>query len=350
MNTVKRNGTPPLVSIVVPCRNEIKFIGDFFENIDELTKPENGYEIILVDGMSDDGTRERILNYAQLRPEIQIVENPQKFTPHGLNLGIKHSRGNIIIRMDIHTKYEKDYIIKSIEKLVQTNADNVGGPWKAFENKSSLITNAISASFSSPFAIGVAKNHNERFEGEVDSVYLGCWKKGTFQKFGLFDEDFIRNQDGEHNFRIRQSGGKVWQSPEIKSWYNPRKTLKELFLQYFQYGFWRVLTLKKYKKTATLRQLVPPLFVASILILLFFQWVRIGNVLLLCEMGLYFLLNTIFSISTAIKKKRFGLIFILPVVFSTYHLSYGLGFVTGILNFLILNRSPLKVFSNITRK
>src|SRR5262249_53760198 len=151
---------------------------------------------------------------------------------------IRAAQGSIIIRMDVHTEYASDYIRQCLAVLQETGADNVGGPWVAKGN--GLVSSAIAAAFQSPFAVGGARGHDFHYEGAIDTVYLGCWPREVFDRIGLFDEEFVRNQDDEFNLRLARAGGKIWQSPRIKSWYRPRGSLKALWRQYVQYGYWKV--------------------------------------------------------------------------------------------------------------
>src|SRR6266516_3597262 len=243
----------PKVSIVIPCRNEADHIERCISSILAQEQPDGGFEIIVADGMSDDGTREVVEGMiARLRstglqttdhrttdhgttdprtegngqwsvvsrPPVRLIDNPGRICSTGLNAAIRTAQGEIIIRMDAHTEYAADYIVRCVKTLEETGADNVGGPWIAKGN--GYVSRAIAAAFQSPFAVGGARSHALNHEGPVDSVYLGCWRRGTFERFGYFDEELVRNQDDEHNLRIIRGGGKIWQSTKIKSWYRPR--------------------------------------------------------------------------------------------------------------------------------
>ena len=181
----------------------------------------------------------KILRTAASRElRLKVIDNPGRIVSIGLNAAIRAARGQIIIRMDAHTAYAPDYVARCLEVLEKTGADNVGGPWLATGD--GYVGRAIAAAFQSSFAVGGARGHDANYEGPVDTVYLGCWSKETFERFGYFDEELVRNQDDEHNLRITRGGGKVYQSPKIKSWYRLRGTLAALFKQYMQYGYWKV--------------------------------------------------------------------------------------------------------------
>src|SRR5260370_4219804 len=194
----------PLVSIIIPCRNEVGHIEDCLLSVLAQEEPPGGFEVIVADGMSDDGTRGLLRKIQTTEPRVRMIDNPKRIASTGLNAAIQVARGEIIVRMDAHTKYAPDYVRQCVEVLEATGADNVGGPWIA--QGEGLISRAIAAAFQSPFAAGGARSHAPDYEGPVDSVYLGSWRKDTFRRFGYFDEEMVRNQDDEHNLRITRGG------------------------------------------------------------------------------------------------------------------------------------------------
>src|SRR5579862_9556598 len=209
------------ISVMIPCRNEKRHIGEFLDSLlDQDLDPGWDLEILVADGMSDDGTREALRQYAERAPSVRMIDNPSRIVSTGLNAAIDASSGDIIIRMDAHTVYARDYIRECVRVLHETGADNVGGPWVA--KGRGPVGRAIAAAFQSPFCCGGGKAHDVNYEGEVDTVYLGCWPRSVFDRVGRFDPELVRNQDDEFNFRLRRAGGKVWQSPRIQSTYTPR--------------------------------------------------------------------------------------------------------------------------------
>jgi hypothetical protein len=224
---------------------------------------------------------------------------------------------------------------------------NVGGPWIA--KGTGYTSRAIAAAFQSAFAVGGAKGHDPDYEGEVDTVYLGCWRKETLLRIGLFDQELIRNQDDELNFRLRRHGGRIWQSPLIKSWYRPRSSLASLYQQYLQYGYWKVRVIQKHGRPASLRHLVPVCFALGLVS----GWIP-G---LVCTpfgavyggaLALYALLSLTFACGAA-RKTGWELFPFLPIVFFVYHLSYGLGFARGLVDFMLLRRQPSPSMTALTR-
>lgn len=373
------------VSVIIPCRNERWHIETCLASILNQIEPDGGFEVIVADGMSNDGTREilarlkkeaRVANgqrSAVSGPIIRVINNPGLIVSTGLNAAIRAARGAIIIRLDAHTAYASDYLKECVATLRDTGADNVGGPWVA--QGSSYVSRAIAAAFQSPFAAGGARAHQANYAGAVDTAYLGCWPKATFERFGLFDEELVRNQDDEHNLRITRGGGKVYQSPRIKSWYRPRSSLRALFSQYMQYGYWKVRVIQKHKLPASWRHLVPGAFVLtlavlfllsvlsfllsafapnsqlsalSIPILIFGFHISAFSFSFLAALGAYLTALVAVSVFTA-AKTEWKLFWILPLVFPCYHYGYGYGFLRGIWSFVIVRRGASASFTQLTR-
>ena len=197
------------------------------------------FEILIADGLSDDGTRKLLEQVARREARVRIIDNPARIVSAGLNQAIRAAHGDIIIRMDVHTVYAPDYILTCLETLQQTGADNVGGPWRA--QADGWCSGAIAAGFESMFVSGGGRSHDTEYEGALDTVYLGCWRRSTLERLGGFDESLVRNQDDELNLRTIRSGGIVWQSPGIVSWYTPRSSMRLLFWQYFSTAFGKSL-------------------------------------------------------------------------------------------------------------
>ena len=336
------------VSIIVPCRNEVSAIAATVDSIRSQDPIPGDFEVIVADGMSDDGTREIVSQLMAADPRITMVDNPEGIVSTGLNRAIRQARGKIIIRMDAHTTYALDYVRCCIEVLSQTHADNVGGPWVA--RGEGIIGRAIAAAFGSGFAAGGARSHDCQYQGIVDSVYLGCWRREVFERIGFFDEELVRNQDDEFNLRITRQGGKVWQSPRIESVYSSRSSLRGLFRQYLQYGYWKVRVLQKHKIPASVRHLVPAAFLIALaglpVVGFWFEIVwRFWGALL----GLYVALLLLASFMTA--SRRGGELFLyLPVVFVSFHISYGLGFLHGIFDFVMMRRGGDSRYAALTRE
>ena len=326
------------VSVIVPCRNEIRAIRAFLDSLLSQELGDIEMEVLIADGMSDDGTRAILRDCEAKCASLRMLDNQEKIVSTGLNRAIREARGEIIIRMDAHSVYAPNYVRSCVEVLRETCADNVGGPARTLAD--GHLPQAIAHAFHTPFASGGARFRDPCYEGPVDTVTYGCWRKSTLEKVGMFDEQLVRSQDDELNMRIAATGGVIWQSPRIVSWYRPRTSLFGLFLQYFQYGFWKVAVIRKHRRFSRWRNLVP---VACLLIGVLLPtcaaaadaagFVRWRNVLLAGWAGLaalYFMASLACAVSVAVRK-GWSFLLSLPIVFATYHLAYALGFLLALL-------------------
>jgi cellulose synthase/poly-beta-1,6-N-acetylglucosamine synthase-like glycosyltransferase len=339
------------------------------ESILAQEEPDGGFEVILADGMSDDGTREILEEIARSDPRVKVIDNPGRIASTGLNAALRLARGQIIIRMDAHTHYASDYMRQCVSVLRSTGADNVGGPWVAQAH--GYLGEAIAAAFQSPFAAGGARGHIPHYQGPVDTVYLGCWRREVFDRFGYFDEDLARDQDDEHNLRIVRGGGRVWQSPKIRSWYHPRTSFKGLFEQYLQYGYWKVQVIRKHRLPASWRHLVPGAFLLTLLLLCLAgalalpmallapagsairslsSWLLTGAWLGLASILSVYVLALVVASVHAAGRTKWNLLPILPLAFCCYHFGYGCGFLKGLLDFVILRRNATASFARPSRE
>ena len=321
-------------TIVSACRNEASHIAALLASIEQQKLEGVGWEAILADGMSTDGTREYLDKFTKDNPRFRVIANPQRIVSTGLNAAIQAAHGEIIIRMDAHTAYDENYCAKCIETLLATCADNVGGP--ARTRVKGVLARAVAAAYHSRFSTGGAHFHDVNYEGYVDTVTYGCWRKETLERLGMFDEALVRNQDDELNLRIIRNGGKVWQNPAIISWYSPRPNIPALFRQYFQYGFWKVHVIRKHRRPGSWRHLVPAAFIVlnvALLVagiaglLLGAAWLML---LWMALFGTYAAANLLASLVAA-KNEGWDTLPYLPLVFGAYHISYGSGFLLAML-------------------
>ena len=348
------------ISVIIPCRNEKRHICEFLDSLllQDL-EPEWHLEILVADGLSDDGTRDLLQQFSERDSRVRMIDNPGRIVSTGLNAAIATAAGDIIIRMDAHTTYARDYIRECVNALQESGADNVGGPWVA-EGRG-YIGKAIAAAFRSRFCTGGGKAHDPDYKGEVDTIYLGCWHRSIFARVGLFDPDLVRNQDDEFNFRLRRMGGRVWQSPLIRSSYAPRDSVTALFRQYLQYGFWKVVVIRKHRALASWRHLVPVLFVS---------WIPLALALIALA-AIVGMSGIAFALSVALAAVLFFYVLaciaaslpfagslpwrsfvILPGIIAVYHFAYGLGFLSGILKFALRRSAapaPSRFFTALTR-
>jgi glycosyltransferase involved in cell wall biosynthesis len=330
------------VSIIIPTRNEERFIIQTLDSVMNQDYPQHLVEVILADGESDDNTRKLIQDYITNHSNVKLISNPERVVPYALNYAISESSGEIIIRLDAHSKYPQNYISRLVEELTRLKADNVGGVWITTPANEGLIATSIALATSHPLGIGNASYRLENPEiKEVDTVPFGCFTRDVFDRIGMFDTDLIRNQDDEFNARILQNGGKIYLIPDVEIVYYARESISTMMKMFYQYGLFKPLVNKKLGAPATLRQFIPPAFLlfivgAVVLPLLpsVFSWFwTIG-------FGLYLAATLIVSLRIALKEGRFGLFFVLPWVFPLIHLSYGWGYLRGFFQVFVLHQKP----------
>ena len=328
-----------LISIIIPCRNEEKFIAKCLDSVLEF-ECDREFEVLIVDGMSDDATRNIVKEYQNRFPQIRLLENRQKTVPYAMNIGIKEAKGDIIVRLDAHAKFPKDYLKQLLFWKEKLNADNVGGVVKTLPPNNTAKAKAIALALSSPFGVGNSYFRVGAKEPmRVDTVPFGCYDKDTLLKLGLYDTDLTRNQDDELNARLIQNGKKIWLIPNIVIDYYARSSFKALFKMFYQYGYFKPLVNKKLKHPATIRQFVPLIFVLFIfigLISIFFS--KIALKLYLAGLSFYFALSAFFGFKLAKKEKNLKLVPYLLFSFFIIHFAYGLGYLKGILDFIVLNK------------
>jgi len=322
------------ITIIIPCRNEEKFIEKVIKSILNQTYPKDKMEVFFVDGMSEDNTRKIIEKYSRKYDFIKLIKNPYKYVPYAMNLGIKNASGDIIIRMDAHSEYPNNYIEKLVNWLEKLKADNVGGIGITIPRSNSLKARAIALSLSHPFGVGnslfrIVKNLNQPIE--VDTVPFGCYRKEIFDEIGLYNEHLIRNQDIELNKRLKKFGGKIYLVPDVKIKYYARDNWKALWKNNFANGRWVILTafFTKDLSSLSLRHFIPLIFVLYLFLLPILGLEK--NFFIYIPLIIYLTLNLVFSIQLSIKNKNF---FLFPYIFISFiilHLSYGMGSLYGIL-------------------
>ncbi len=339
MNTPQENRAK--VSVVIPCRNEEAYIGKVLDNILDQDYPSELLEVFAVDGMSTDRTASIIKEYAWKHGHIHYMENPDRVVPFALNKAIQRSTGSIIVRMDAHSEYPGDYISSLAAALETYGCDNAGGAWITEPGDDSLKAMAIADATSHPFGIGNAYYRLETTEPrKVDTVPYGCYKKEVFDRIGLFDEELARNQDDEFNARLIREGGIIYLIPRVKIRYYARKDFRRMNRMFYQYGLYKPLVNIKVGSPASLRQFVPPIFTLSLLstgMLGLLYPVFWG--LFLLVLGSYASLDLIVSLRVVLKKSRpLGELPFLVVAFPLIHLSYGLGYLAGLIRFGLLRK------------
>lgn len=321
------------LSVIVPIYNEEKYIARCLDSILEQDYPRHKMEVLLVDGMSTDKTRDIVAGYSSCYPFIRLLDNPQKIVPYAMNVGIEVSRGNVIIRLDAHALYEKNYFSALVRRLVELGADNVGTVCRTDVLNVNAKTLAIRQVLSHRFGVG-----NSTFRlgitevQEVDTVPFGCWRRDVFDKYGLYDVRLIRNQDIELNKRIVRGGGHIYIIPDTFCTYLARETFFALARNNYGNGKWNILTVFYTKQFSSLsiRHFIPLLFILSVILpliggLLVWQFALVGVFSLL----LYTSFFCVISLQLAYKKH---LSFIrLMQSFFVLHWSYGWGSLCGLL-------------------
>lgn len=320
-----------LVSIIVPIRNEASFVSPCLDAITKQTYRDI-LEVLIVDGMSNDGTTEIVREFIPRMPQARLLNSPGRIAPNAMNIGVLQSTGEIIIRIDGHCIIEPDYVEKCVEYLTKRHdVECVGGPIASVSEGS--VGRAIANAMSSPFGVGDAYFRYLHREAYVDTVAFGAYRRPVFDNIGLFDEELIRNQDDEFNYRLREFGGKILLVPEIRAQYSTRSSFRELWRQYHAYGYWKVRVMQKHPKQMQLRQFVPPLFVAALVASsMAIPFTSIGLWSLGIVGGSYAIANIAASIFVGFRKGWKSLP-LLPLAFATLHLSYGTGFLIGLVRF-----------------
>lgn len=320
------------VTVIIPTRNEENYIAECLDSFVNQTYPKDLYKIFVMDGKSNDKTPEIVKGYSEKYNNIMLLENPGRSVPKGVNLGIKSSNSDIVILFGAHAYANKDFIEENVISLDDSEVACSGGPINTISEE--FKGAAIALAMSSPFGVGNALFRYAKKETFVDTVAFGAYKRKVLEKVGYFDEELVRNQDDELNYRIIKSGYKILLSPKIKSNYYSRSSLKKLWKQYYQYGFWKVRVMQKHGKTASIRHLVPMAFVLCNLVGVIGIFIPLIRYIWITEILLYIFSDIIYSIKLCKNK---NLLKIVPFVFPILHTSYGLGFLEGLVAFYLLN-------------
>ena len=330
----------PKVSIIVPCYNEQSTIRLLLEALCEQTYPRTEMEVIVADGLSTDGTRDVIRAFQKDVPDlsVRVVENPNRYIPSALNRAIEASRGEIIVRIDGHSKPYPDYVENCIAAHQAGLGDNVGGIWEIRPGADTWIAKSIAVAAAHPLGVGDALYRHAKQAAEVDTVPFGSFRRTLIERVGFFDESLLTNEDYEFNARIRKSGGKIWLDPTIRSVYFARSTIWQLIRQYWRYGFWKWRMLRRYPDTLRLRQALPPLFVLSLVSLIVLSvFSSFAGILLAAELILYFSIMLLAGLRAAFRHEKTYLILGLPLGIFAMHIAWGSGFLWSILESNVKN-------------
>jgi glycosyltransferase involved in cell wall biosynthesis len=330
----------PVISVILPCRNEERFIGPCLDSFLDTQWPKDRLELLVVDGQSNDRTGDIVRHYTKKYPWIRLIENPKRIVPTALNLGIKAATGDIVVRMDAHVVYPPEYLTKLVTALETSGADNVGPMVRTLPANNTAMAAAIATALSHPFGVGNSYFRIGAPEARwVDTVPFGCWKREVFNRIGLFDEDLVRNQDEELNYRLIRQGGRVRLCPDVVAYYYARESPRLAARMLYQYGYFKPLVARKIGRIVTLRQLAPPAFVLAlgIGVLLSMAWppARLG----LTALVLTYLAAAVAAAAGTIRSRGLECAAALVVVFPILHVSYGFGFLRGLWSLLVGRRS-----------
>jgi glycosyltransferase involved in cell wall biosynthesis len=323
---------PPFVTVIMPVRNEADFVERSIGSVLRQDYPADRMEVLVADGMSDDGTREAVARLRAGDARLRLLDNPGRIVPTGMNVALERARGDIVVRVDGHCEIAVDYVSTCVRLLTQGRAECVGGPIQTIGTTYTAC--AIAAAMSSAFGVG-GSAFRTRMDSEMlsDTVPFPAYTRSVIERIGPYDEELVRNQDDEFNYRLRALGGRVLLSPEIRSRYFARGTVRSLWKQYFQYGYWKVRVVQKHSRQVQLRQFVPLCFVLALVLCgAYAVFSDVGKALLAVIAGAYVVANVAASIATA-RRAGWRYLALLPVVYSVLHVSYGLGFAKGLLAF-----------------
>ncbi|MCW5873039.1 MAG: glycosyltransferase family 2 protein [Anaerolineales bacterium] len=325
----------PRVSIIVPCFNEEATIAGLLEAILAQSYPVEQMEVVIADGLSTDGTRQRITAFSQQHPQlaVRVVDNPARSIPAGLNLAIAAAQGSTLLRLDAHSSPHPEYVARSLQALDEGRGWNVGGVWEIRPGQDTWLARAIAAAAAHPFGVGDARYRYTTQAGAVDTVPFGAFRRELIERIGAFDESLETNEDYEFNTRIRLAGGTVWLDPAIRSVYYARPTLAALARQYWRYGYWKWRMLRRYPGTLRPRQAIPPLFVLGLLGLsvLSLLWPPAAW-LLGAGVVSYALLLLAAALHRTIQRRQPSLLLGMPLAMMTMHLSWGAGFLWSLVS------------------
>ncbi len=319
----------PFVSAIIPCRNEGDYIEAAVRSVLANDWPRDRLEVLVVDGMSDDGTREIVSRMAKLEPRVKPLDNPARFTPEAVNIGVGAARGDYIMRMDAHGEIPADYIARGVAVLKEKpEVWSVGGPVsRVGKGESGRFVAAVTTNIFSTGNINVRLGERE---GPVDALAYPLWRRAVFARVGSFDESLVRNQDDDFDLRIRQAGGIIYQTPKMRAVYYVRSTVGKLLSQYLQYAFWKVVVAKKRRCVLGWKPLVPSAFFATLGLTLLagflapYVWLA-GGALAAAYLGA----DVVASVSLGIRK-GFGNILRAFFVFPALHFAYAAGITSGV--------------------
>ena len=322
--TLPNDTDHPPVTAILPARDEERSIAAAINSL--LDQEYDGHlDVVVAVAPSNDGTLEIAQEIAAASGRVTVIENPSGTTPAGLNAAIAVATGEVIVRCDAHAVIPPGYVAAAVRDLEVTGAVNVGGV-QAAEGVGTM-QRAIAAAMTSPFGVGDARFHTGGPAGFVDTVYLGVFLRDALDAVGGFDETLIRNQDYELNYRLRAAGGEIYFDPSLKVTYRPRSTLRGLARQYLEYGRWKRVVMRRHPNSTRWRQLVAPAFVIGLGLSAIAGITGYRKIAAVVP-GSYLIALGGATSREAVRRTDPAML-LLPLVFPTMHLSWGVGFLTS---------------------
>jgi cellulose synthase/poly-beta-1,6-N-acetylglucosamine synthase-like glycosyltransferase len=321
------DNSPPFASIIVPMRNEERYIERCLRSIAAQDYPTQSYEVIVVDGDSGDGSRQMVEAMEGELPNLRVVDNRGRHTSRGVNIGLAYARGEVIARVDAHASVATDFLSESVAALRRTGADAVGGPIETIGEGTS--GEAIALAVSSPFGVGNAVFRYSQLEQWTDTVAFPAYRRDVFDRIGPFAE-IDGGEDDDFHLRLIDAGGRILLTPRIRSTYYARRNLPELARQYFGYGQAKSVVLTRHPRRTRLRQLAPSALTLALIASSFLSLLGgLFMVPLALISGSY--VAALLTASLAVGRRHgWRHVIRLPFVFACMHLSYGIGFLSGL--------------------
>jgi GT2 family glycosyltransferase len=332
---VAAEGAAPFISVVMPVRNEAKFIQGSLESVLRQEYPQDRVEVIVADGMSTDGTREVIRKIQAAHPNVRMIDNPEGIAPTGLNRAILEAKGEIVVRMDGHALFEKDFLKENVRVLSEhPEAWSAGGP--IVHTARTTFGKAVAAAMAHPLGVGNAAHRFATYEGYAEGTAFPAFRKWVFSKIGFFDERLVRNQDDEFNYRINRAGGKTYITPRVRYRYFVRERPGQLFRQYFQYAFWRIPVISKHRRPTSARQIIPSLFLLSVLCD-FAAGMYLRNPIIALFLPVCYAASLLTTGMTMLPMYGWKVTLRIPYAMAVMHAAYALGMFYGLISG-VLNR------------
>jgi succinoglycan biosynthesis protein ExoA len=326
-----RDGRWPFVSVILPVYNESAFIERSLGSILEQDYPADRMEVLVVDGQSTDDTREKVATMSGGPITVRLLDNPRRIIPSAMNVGLREARGPVILRVDGHSTIAPDYLRTGVLALKKTGAHTVG--CGVYNQAVNYVSRGISAATGAPFGVGGSLYHYTTEEVETDAVFMQIYPKWAYEHIGLYNEEMACNEDDELSFRLRKAGGKIVFVPALDSRYYPRTGIRKLARQFFRYGYWKVRVMQHHPSQMRISHLIPSLFTAGLI-----GGVALGPFMpvigcLWAAMCALWIAGALHSTVKGCANDGWDLFPILPLVFLTLHLSYGTGFLIGLIRF-----------------